>query len=491
VPVRWDGSTEFSYLVAADWDSAEPLVVVQTRDQRSMRLLAVDVRSGETTVVREESDPHWVDVVAGVPARTSDGRIVWPAISAESRRLLVATPSELRDGTAEPVTPPGLQVREVLSVDGGTVLFSAWGGDPVEVGVWAWDHDGLVRVSAAAASEAAEPGVDSAVAAAGTTVLTSRSMAGPGATTTVLRRPASAAVTGDRFTAVTTIASLAERPVLAGLRVELMRSGARELRTALVLPSWYEPGSGQGPAKLPVLMDPYGGPHGQRVLAAADAYYSSQWFADQGFAVIVADGRGTAGRGPEWDRAVAGDLATMALDDQVDALTAVAHRCASEQLADLDLTKVAIRGWSFGGYLAALAVLRRPDVFGAAIAGAPVTDWRLYDTHYTERYLGDPASNPDAYDRSSLIADAHKLSRPLMLIHGLADDNVVVAHTLRLSSALLAAGRPHSVLPLTGVTHIASQEEVAENLLLLQVDFLRSALGAPRAEGRGAVWTEE
>jgi dipeptidyl-peptidase-4 len=124
--------------------------------------------------------------------------------------------------------------------------------------------------------------------------------------------------------------------------------------------------------------------------------------------------------------------------------------------------------------------LRRPDVFHAAIAGAPVTDWQLYDTHYTERYLGLPDDNPAAYERISLIADAARLSRPLMLIHGLADDNVVVAHTLRMSSALLAAGKPHSVLPLSGVTHLASQEEVAENLLLLQVDFLRGALGVLR-----------
>jgi dipeptidyl-peptidase-4 len=160
------------------------------------------------------------------------------------------------------------------------------------------------------------------------------------------------------------------------------------------------------------------------------------------------------------------------LEDQVDALSAVA-----ESTPGLDLTKVAIRGWSFGGYLSALAVLRRPDVFHAAIAGAPVTEWRLYDTHYTERYLGHPDQDAAAYEQSSLLGDAPELSRPLMIIHGLADDNVTVAHTLRLSSALLAAGRPHQVLPLTGVTHMASQEEVAENLLLLQVDFLRRALG--------------
>ncbi len=144
---------------------------------------------------------------------------------------------------------------------------------------------------------------------------------------------------------------------------------------------------------------------------------------------------------------------------------------------DVDLERVAIRGWSFGGFLAALAVLRRPDVFHAAVAGAPVVDWRLYDTGYTERYLGHPDLDPAAYERSSLLADAQGLERPLLLIHGLADDNVVVAHTLRLSSALVAAGRPHTVLPLTGITHMASDEIVAENLLSLQVEFLARALG--------------
>ena len=144
---------------------------------------------------------------------------------------------------------------------------------------------------------------------------------------------------------------------------------------------------------------------------------------------------------------------------------------------------MAIRGWSFGGYLAALAILRRPDVFHAAIAGAPVADWRLYDTHYTERYLGTPQDEPDAYDRTSLVAEVARAQaeerpvRPLLLIHGLADDNVVAAHTLQLSSALLAAGRPHRVLPLSGVTHMTPQEVVAENLLLLQLAFLRESLG--------------
>jgi dipeptidyl-peptidase-4 len=121
-------------------------------------------------------------------------------------------------------------------------------------------------------------------------------------------------------------------------------------------------------------------------------------------------------------------------------------------------------------------------VFHAAIAGAPVTEWRLYDTHYTERYLGDPNTETAPYDATSLVHEAAALTRPLLLVHGLADDNVVAAHTLQLSSALLAAGRPHRVLPLSGVTHMTPQEVVAENLLLVQLAFLRETLGPGGAD---------
>jgi dipeptidyl-peptidase-4 len=238
-------------------------------------------------------------------------------------------------------------------------------------------------------------------------------------------------------------------------------------RIAVLLPSdWQE---GDGP--LPVLMEPYGGPHHANVTVSGWSYLESQWVADQGFAVVIADGLGTPGS-PSWERAVRFDLATPALDGQVAALATAAAAFP----AALDLSRVAIRGWSFGGFLSALAVIRRPDVFHAAVAGAPVTDWTLYDTAYTERYLGLPQEHPEAYASSSLLDDAGKLERPLLIIHGLADDNVVAAHSLRLSSALLAAGRPHTLLPLSGVTHMTPQEVISENLLPLQVKFLRDAL---------------
>jgi len=460
------GRDAFPYLVTAHWAGQhDPLVLVQSRDQRRMRLLSVDAGTGRAEVLHEDTDPTWLEIVPGVPAWTADGRLVWTADRADTRRLLAAAPGALAG--AEPVTPPGLQVRGVIDVDGDTVLFQA-SGEPTEIGLWAYGPGGLNRV-AAPPGGVETGGVETGARAGGTTLVSSRGLDHDGVTVRVHRdgQPVAA------------IASLAERPALPAPRPILFGAGPRQVRTAVLFPSWHQPGqrqSGQGqsgPGKLPVLLDPYGGPHSQRVLRARSAYLTAQWFAEQGFAVVIADGRGTPGRGPGWEHAVAGDLAGPVLEDQVDAL-----REAAARFADLDTDRVAIRGWSFGGYLAALAVLRRPDVFGAAIAGAPVTDWRLYDTHYTERYLGFPEQDPGPYDRCSLITLAERAAepRPLMLIHGLADDNVVVAHTLRLSGALLAAGYPHRVLPLSGITHMTSQAVVAENMLLLQLDFLRDAL---------------
>ncbi|HEX5292873.1 MAG TPA: DPP IV N-terminal domain-containing protein, partial [Streptosporangiaceae bacterium] len=346
----------FPYLVTACWtDEHDPLVLVQSRDQRRMRLLAVDAGTGRAEVLHEDTDPHWLEIVPGVPAWTADGRLVWTADREDTRRLIIGAPGALAQ--AEPVTPPGLQVRAVIDVDGDTVLFQA-SAEPAEIGLWSYGPDGLTRLGP-------DGGVEVGTRAGGTTVVARRGLDEDGVTVRVYR---DAHPPPQPPTFVADIASLAENPALPAPRPVLFGAGPREVRTAVLFPSWHQPGQG----KLPVLLDPYGGPHAQRVLAARSAYLTAQWFAEQGFAVVIADGRGTPGRGPQWERAVAGDLAGPVLQDQVDAL-----REAAARFGDLDTERVAIRGWSFGGYLAALAVLRRPDVFGAAIAGAPVTDWRL------------------------------------------------------------------------------------------------------------------
>ncbi|WP_030381048.1 MULTISPECIES: S9 family peptidase [unclassified Streptomyces] len=452
--VVWDRAG-YPYLARVHWSAAgAPLILVQARDQRSQLILAVDPNTGATRMVHADEDPTWLDLFPGVPCWSPSGQLVRIADEGGARVLAVGE---------RPLTGPQLHVRAVLDVTADDVLVSASAGagaaEPElgEVHVYRVNELGVERVSQ-------EPGVHSAVRAGGVTVLVSAVPDRPGPRVQVLRggKPA------------TTVASYAESPNFSPC-VSLVEGGARKIPCAVLMPTDYPRETG-GP-RLPVLMDPYGGPHGQRVLAAHNPHLTSQWFADQGFAVVVADGRGTPGRSPAWEKAVRDDLAEVVLQDQVDALHALAEEFP------LDLDRVAIRGWSFGGYLAALGALRRPDVFHAAVVGAPVTDLRLYDTHYQERYLGLPGEQPEVYRRNSLIDDAGLVDaaegphRPMMIIHGLADDNVVVAHSLRLSSALLAAGRPHEVLPLSGVTHMTPQETVAENLLRLQLDFLRRSLG--------------
>ena len=446
--VGWDRAA-WPYLCAAAWDDHGPMVALHPRDQKAIEVRSVDPATGATEILFADRDAAWVERAPGTPARLADGRLVMCSDGDGTRRLLVG---------GDPVTRIDLQVRGVSHVGADEVLFTA---NPVDDAtgllVWRWSSTGVEPLTTG-------DGVHSAVAGGTTLVVRSTSLDRDGTTVTVLSPPVDGGE-GAGLPAARTIDSLAAVPLVRP-HVAILHVGERRLPTAILFPQDHVAGT-----RLPVLLDPYGGPHAQRVLQARGAFTSSQWFADQGFAVVVIDGRGTPGRGAAWERAVHLDLAGPVLDDQVDGLHAVA---ALEP--DMDLTRVAIRGWSFGGYLAALAVLRRPDVFHAAVAGAPVTDWRLYDTFYTERYLGHPDLEPGAYERTNLVSEAASLTRPLLLVHGLADDNVVSAHTLQLSAALLAAGRPHQVLPLTGVTHMASQEEVAENLLLLQLAFLRDAL---------------
>ncbi|WUS17782.1 prolyl oligopeptidase family serine peptidase [Streptomyces sp. NBC_01259] len=452
--VVWDRA-RFPYLARVHWSSAgAPLLLVQARDQQSQLHLAVDPETGTTRTVHVDEDPVWLDLFPGVPAWAPDGRLV--RIADEGGARVLAVGDRLLTGAQ-------LQIQSVLDIGGSDILVAASAGETAaapEIGethVYRVNELGVERVSEGV-------GVHSAVRTGGVTVLVSTSPDQPGATAQVLRD-------GKR---ITTVANHAEQPVLS-VRAQFTEGGARRIPCAVLLPTGYKESDGP----LPVLMDPYGGPHGRRVVATHNTHLTSQWFADQGFAVVVADGRGTPGRSPGWEKAVKNNIA-LTVDDQVEALHALAERFP------LDLDRVAIRGWSFGGFLAGMAALRRPDVFHAAIVGAPVTDQRLYDTHYTERYLGDPAKQPQVYADNSLVTDeglshAAEQARPMMIIHGLVDDNVVVAHTLRLSSALLAAGRPHEVLPLSGVTHLPRQEKVAENLLLLQVDFLKRSLPGPAA----------
>jgi len=440
LPIDWSQSAFWEYLVNVQWTEESSIyVIVQTRNQKSIGILRVDSNTGSVEEIYRWSDEHWVEIITGAPKIIGD-RIITVEDRGNARSLVIDN---------QPISGDDLQVRSLVHCNEQGVL-AAVSTSPLEQHIIHFDFEG----ERTAFTE--DSGVHDAVSNGVITVIQSRNMDIHGVKTTVFE--------GD--SPISEIQDLSEKPNIS-LNVNFHQLGENKLESVVLFPQNHD-----DTKPIPILLDPYGGPHAQRVRWAQGLFGVSQWFADQGFAVIVSDGRGTPGRSPAFERKVYGDLATAALEDQIAALSA-----AAEIYERLDLDRVGIRGWSFGGYLAALAVLRRPDIFHAAVAGAPVTDWELYDTHYTERYLGHPLETPENYENTNLCNEAHKLESPLLLIHGLADDNVVASHTFQLSQALLEAGKPHEVLPLSGVTHMTPQETVAENLLRIQLRFLKKSLG--------------
>lgn len=524
--VQWDHET-YEYLAAVSWTSGhEPIILVQDRRQQHDQVLAIHVgepiatmrdaengftddegdqvetfsiaipeyaegeRPGSTRVLEEHSNAYWLDLIHGTPAFTPNGRLICAMndMDADTNRLTA---------NGVPFTPAGLQVREVLDVTDDDVLCVVQRTPellPDDSLPFLWqsnaaDHDARsfdvvsIRYDGTWEPLTYAPGQWAISRAGNGCVVTGRGMDDA---TVQMQHCMNIATTDENgidvaSMVVAPIENHAETPGFTP-NVHFTRLGERGLYTAIVLPS---ASSEYAHADtLPVLMKPYGGPGFQQVVENQSFYWDAQWWADQGYIVVTADGRGTTGRGPKWDRAIYETMKSVTLEDQVDAVRALPEALATlavqenkesseTTIPQPDLNRVAMIGWSYGGFLSALAVLEAPETFAAACAGAPPTDWTLYDTHYTERYLGlDPA----VYERNSIISDAPQLDRPLMLIHGFADDNVTIAHSLRLSQALMAAGRKHTFLPLTGITHMTNDETVAENLLILQRDFLAEAL---------------
>jgi len=243
--------------------------------------------------------------------------------------------------------------------------------------------------------------------------------------------------------------------------------GATSLQVAIFRP--------ERPAGTPLVASVvwvYGGPHSQYVGECWDLTVEPyrQGLARSGFTVIVADNRGTANRGLAFESPIADAFGTVEVDDQVAVVEALAGR------GEIDLDRVAITGSSYGGYLTVRAMSRRPDLFRAGVAGAPVVDWTGYDTAYTERYLGRPSSNPDGYRRASLLDAVASLRGQLLLIHGTVDENVHPRHTSRLLEALRAAGRDATVVLLPDQRHLVARPAAKRRWLRLALTHLRKAM---------------
>ena len=445
IPVAWDIAA-FPYLAHVAWTkNAPPCILVQNREQTDERLLAIDPVTGATRELLRETDPAWVELDSNGAGLSSDLR---PPLWFDDGKFFLWTTErrgfwqvELRAASGALVrelTPVTFGYRGVIGADEAAGLLWVRGSpDPRESQVWTFPlaaGEGTPRSSGRGLSSA------TLFSEAHRLIRTTDLLDGT-------YRTEMLASNDGRVLAA--LPSLAETPA-QWPSTELTRTtGARPLDAAITRPRAFAVGK-----KYPVLVSVYAGPTSKRVVADARGFLTDQWMADQGYVVVRLDGRGTPWHGRDWERSIKGNLIDLALEDQIAGLRALA-----EKFPELDLARVGITGWSFGGYFTAMAVIRRPDVFRCGVAGAPVVTWENYDTHYTERYLGVPPAAAEAYRVSDVTTYAAQLSHPLLLIHGVTDDNVYFQHTLQLADTLYMAGKPYELMPMLG-THMVSDPVV-------------------------------
>ncbi len=429
--IDWDHA-RYPYLARVAWPKGGPLLIeVETRDQKTVVLLAADGANGRTRTLVTEEDPAWVDLNDDLRPLAS-GQFLWSSEKSGQAEL------ELRaaDGSlVRTLTTPAIGFRRLVTLDGDTAVVE---GGPDSTVQFLW------RVPLAGGTPALLAGGPMVHEATGTKdapVLVDHESRLDAPARTVLRRIADGEI-------VATLPDRAEQPPEPNAEILQLPGPMGPLMAEVIVPHRFDPRR-----RYPVVDWVYGGPGFAEVQRDEEGSALAQWLADQGVVVVKIDNRGTPRRGRAWERAIAGSFAGVPLGDQIAGLTALAA-----MRPFLDLSRVGIIGASFGGYLAALAVLRRPDVFKAAVAIAPVVTWEDYDTHYTERYLGTPEQNPEGYRENSLLTGAASLSRPLLLVHGTADDNVHVIGTLKLVSALEAAGHVPDLMLIPGQTHMFAEQ---------------------------------
>jgi len=447
--VQWDAQ-RFPYLATVRWAENAPLVIlVQARDQREQVLLRVDPATGRTTELLRETDAAWINLNQDMPHWLKDGRrFLWSSEQDGEWRLTLHD----ADGRRLALLNPGnsFRLRDVVHVDETRSIVVLSGSDRAP-------ESHLYELPLSGGGEAkrltTRPGLHGRIYSDDGRLYLERFEDLESNTDWHVRRAdGTQAGTLPSITPAATI-----RP-----KIEITRVGPHEEFDAVIV----RPRNFRAGARYPVIVDVYGGPGEGVVHASWRECVLRQWYADHGFIVVATDNRGVRRRGREWERVIRGNFGEIPLEDQVTALRALTRRCP-----EMDLTRVGIKGWSFGGYMSALAACKRGDVFAAAAAGAPVIDWTEYDTHYTERYLGMPQENAEGYKSSSVLTYADQLHRPLLILHGTADDNVYFVNSLKLTDALTRAGKTFEFVPLPGYTHMVPDTEMRSTVEKRIADF--------------------
>ncbi|MGC9394432.1 MAG: S9 family peptidase [Anaerolineae bacterium] len=437
-PVWMDlGSDDDIYLARVQWQPDGRLIAqIENREQTELRLLRFDPQTGTGQTLLTETSDVWINL-HDLFRSLEDGRFVWASERTGFRHLYLYAEDgklirQLTDGAWMVDTLAGIDEKR------GCIYFTATLAHPTE------QHLYVVPLEGGAPRRLSrEPGMHAVTLDHARRRFIDVHSAPETPPTVTLRSLEDGALLRTIYDTPDPRVAALDLP--APQIVAFQNCNGDTLYGAL-----YFPPAEYGPGPYPVIVSVYGGPHAQRVTRnwAVTADMRAQYLSSLGFLVFKVDNRGSARRGLAFEGALKHNMGDLEVQDQVDGVKwLVGHGLA-------DPARVGIYGWSYGGYMAAMALARAPETFKVAVAGAPVSHWDGYDTHYTERYMGTPQSNPEGYATGSVMAHVDKMQGKLLLVHGLIDENVHFRHTARLINALIRARKPYELLLFPDERHV-------------------------------------
>jgi len=451
------GADKNVYLARVDWSKDGKTLYVQreSRDQKRLDLLAVDPATGKAKIVLTETSKSWINLSNNFTP-LSDGSFLWWSEKTGHGHLY-----HVRNGKWTALTSGEWEVRDIVGVDEGKglVYFTGNRDTPLEQQLYVGSLAKAGPLKALTAkgwwNEAVMDGAASRI------VVTRQNADQP-------KQVYLADSAGKQLQWISENALKGDHPYAAYLASHaktvfgtVKAADGSTLYTKMLTPPM-EPGK-----RYPVFMIHYGGPGAGRQVTNIWTGALNQYLVDQGWIVFSIDNRGTPDRGKAFEDQIHHAMGTVEVDDQLKGVEWLKAQ------PFVDPKRIATYGWSYGGYMSLKLAEKAPGTFAAIVSGAPVTKWEFYDTHYTERYLGQPQDKPSAYPGSDAVDDAVKIKDPLLLIHGMSDDNVVFDNSTALMAKMQGAAVPFELMVYPGQTHRVGGPKIGVHLWTTIENFLR------------------
>ena len=452
-------ATDDIYLARVNWasDSATAYVQVLNRMQDQITILAADPTTGTASAWLVETTDIWINLTNDFRA-LADGTVLWTSEDMPGGFRHIQHRAA-HGSLISQVTSGDWVVGSINAVDleDGLVYFTGWIETPLERHVYSVPLDGSAaptRITSGHGRWSARFGRDAAT------------FIGTYSDPQTPARTALYSVDGTPIRWIEENALVEGHPYFPYLDDHitpeygtLTAADGSELHYQIFLPADFDPDR-----QYPAIQYLYGGPHSQQVHRGWQSM-RAQMFAQRGYVYFTLDNRGAANRGREFEGHIRHRMGSVEVEDQLVGLDYL------KSLDFVDADRVGIWGWSYGGYMTLMATLQAPDAWAAGVAGAPVTDWTLYDTAYTERYMGHPDANFGGYEQSSVFAHLDNYETPLLLIHGMADDNVIFANSVRLYSELQQQRADFEMMTYPGQRHGVRGEDRSVHLWTMIVDY--------------------